>query len=87
MVKDYVWPPICCDNENLAVNFNVTCILQHHLNQWFSNCVTRTTSGTRAAFLPYSKSFVNSFLCYNSLVCYANVANFLFAILILSTLE
>ena len=35
----------------------------------------RTTSCTRAAFLPYSKSFVNSFLCYTSLVCYANVAN------------
>jgi len=33
------------------------------------------SGGTRAAFLSYSKSFVNSFLCYNSLVCYANVAN------------
>ena len=43
--------------------------MQIRLDQWFSNC------GTRAAFLPYSKSFVNSFLCYNSLVCYANVAN------------
>ena len=30
---------------------------------------------TRAAFLPYSKSFINSFLCYNSFVCYGNVAN------------
>jgi len=33
------------------------------------------SGGTRAAFLSYSKSFVNSFLCYNSFVCYANVAN------------
>jgi len=33
------------------------------------------SGGTRAAYLSYSKSFVNSFLCYNSLVCYANVAN------------
>jgi len=29
----------------------------------------------RAAFLSYSKSFANSLLCYNSFVCYANVAN------------
>jgi len=49
--------------------------MQIRLDQWFSNCGTRTTNGTRAAFLPYSKSFVNLFLCYNSLVCYANVAN------------
>jgi len=33
------------------------------------------SGGKRAAFLSYSKSFVNSFLCYNSFVCYANVAN------------
>ena len=33
------------------------------------------SGGTRAAFLSYSKRFVNSFLCYNSLLCYANVAN------------
>jgi len=33
------------------------------------------SGSTRAAFLSYSKSFVNSFLCYNSFVCYANVAN------------
>jgi len=33
------------------------------------------SGGTRAAFLSYSKSFVDSFLCYNSFVCYANVAN------------
>ena len=33
------------------------------------------SGGTRAAFLSYSKSFVNSFLCYNSFVYYANVAN------------
>ena len=33
------------------------------------------SGGTRAAFLSYSKSFVNSFLCCNSFVCYANVAN------------
>jgi len=33
------------------------------------------SGGTRATFLSYSKSFVNSFLCYNSSVCYANVAN------------
>ena len=33
------------------------------------------SGGTRAAFLSYSKSFVNSFLCYNSFVRYANVAN------------
>jgi len=33
------------------------------------------SGGTRAAFLSYSKSFVNSFLCYNSFVSYANVAN------------
>jgi len=39
------------------------------------------SGGTRAAFLSYSKSFVNSF------VCYANVAISLFAILILSTFE
>jgi len=51
------------------------CFFSVSLDQWFSNCGTRTTSGTRAAFLPYSKSFANSFLCYNSLVCYANVAN------------
>ena len=31
--------------------------------------------GTRAAILSYWKSFVNSFLCNNSFVCYANVAN------------
>ena len=31
------------------------------------------SGGTRAAFLSYSKSFVNLFLC-NSFVCYANVA-------------
>ena len=52
------------------------------LHQWFSNCGTRTTSGTRglvrwyaSSFPVYSKSFVNSFLCYNSFVCYPNVAN------------
>ena len=33
------------------------------------------SGGRRAAFLSYSKSFVNSFLCYNSFVCCANVAN------------
>ena len=33
------------------------------------------SGGTRAAFLSYSKTFVNSFLCYNSIMCYANVAN------------
>ena len=33
------------------------------------------SGGTRAAFLSYSKSFINSFLCYNSFVCYGNVAN------------
>ena len=33
------------------------------------------SGGTRAVFLSYSKSFVNSFLCYNLFVCYANVAN------------
>ena len=33
------------------------------------------SGGTQAAFLSYSKSFVNSFLCYNSFVCSANVAN------------
>jgi len=33
------------------------------------------SGGTRAAFLSYLKSFVNSFLCFNSFVCYANVAN------------
>jgi len=33
------------------------------------------SGGTRAAFLSYSKSSVNSFLSYNSFVCYANVAN------------
>ena len=55
---------------------------QDALEQWFSNCGTRTTSGTRGLFMWYAssfpvilKSFVNSFLCYNSFVCYANVAN------------
>jgi len=47
------------------------------LKQWFSKCGTRTTSGTRTAFLSYSKSFVNSFLCYanvaNSFICYINL--------------
>ena len=33
------------------------------------------SGGTQVAFLSYSKSFVNSFLCYNSFVCCANVAN------------
>ena len=33
------------------------------------------SGGTRAAFLSHSKSFVNSFLCYNTFECYANVAN------------
>ena len=33
------------------------------------------SGGTRAAFLSYLKIFVNSFLCFNSFVCYANVAN------------
>jgi len=52
------------------------------LEQWFSNCGMRTTSGTRGFFRWYSSSFpvifekfVNSFLCYNSFVRYANVAN------------
>ena len=57
--------------------------ISFHILQWFSNCAqpSATTKregfsgGTRAAFLSYSKSFVNSFLCYNSLLCYANVAN------------
>ena len=45
----------------------------HASNQWFSNCGARGLSGgTRAAFLSYSKSFANSFLCYNSFICYAN---------------
>jgi len=33
------------------------------------------SGGTPAASLTYSKIFVNSFLCYNSFVCYANVVN------------
>ena len=33
------------------------------------------SDGKRAVFLSYLKSFVNSFLCFNSFVCYANVAN------------
>jgi len=56
------------------------------LMQWLSNCGMRTTSlvvckgfsdGTRTAFLSYSKSFVNSFVCYanvtNSFMCYINL--------------
>ena len=33
------------------------------------------SGGTQVAFLSYSKSFVNSFLCYSSFVCCAIVAN------------
>jgi len=33
------------------------------------------SGGTQAGFLSQSKSFVNWFLCCNSLVCYADVAN------------
>ena len=33
------------------------------------------SDGKRSVFLTYLKSFVNSFLYFNSFVCYANVAN------------
>ena len=61
---------------------NRCCQSVQALCQWFSNCGTRTTSGTRGLFRWYAssfpvilKSFVNSFLCYNSFVSYADVAN------------
>ena len=67
---------IDCEQKNEILNCKEYNYWFYHINLGHIKLVREGFSGdTRAAFLSYSKSFVNSFLRYNSFVCYANVAN------------